>query len=122
MAAAAAASSTTPSTTTSLTTSVGGSVGSVGGGGGSGGLSSTQLPMASAGASSSSVGASFGGTMSAGAASKAHPNLQMPIMNHQYLMGHGMPQFAYVSFPRTSGHRPIFMLLSREQNAAVSLF
>merc|ERR1719369_138651 len=43
------------------------------------------------GASSTSVGAGFGA-----AASKAPPNLQMPIMNHQYLMGHaGMPQFAY---------------------------
>jgi len=87
-AAAAASSSTTPSTTTSLTTSMGGSV--VGSG-----SNSTQLPMTTAGASSSSLGAGFGTTMSAGTASKAPPNLQMPIMNHQYLVGHGMPQFAY---------------------------
>jgi len=84
-AAAAASSSTTPATTASLTTSVGGS-----GGGGS----STQVPLTSSGVSST-LGTGFGTTMSAGAASKAPPNLQMPIMNHQYLMGHGMPQFAY---------------------------
>jgi len=70
---------------------------------GVGGVSASQLPMStSSGASSSALGTSgFGTTMSAGAtASKAPPNLQMPIMNHQYLMGHGMAQFAAYGLPQ----------------------
>lgn len=75
--AAAASSAVAASTTTvSLTTS-----------GGAGGASQPSA--------SSVLGSGFGAALSV-SASKATPhNLQMPIMNHQYLMSHGMPQFAY---------------------------